>query len=140
MGSMGDEDWLTLWVLQLFSRYPPTKPIRTGDDDDDDDADADADADRTWTPHQRKGGTNNIETHHFPPQPPQLLRLSMEIGAYVGYSAMNVARTVRHHGGKVASLEVDPLHVTLVRNMLEYAGLSEVVDVWTGHWEPIGIS
>lgn len=60
-------------------------------------------------------------------------RLSVEIGAYVGYSAMNVARTVRHHGGKVASLEVDPLHVTLVRNMLEYAGLSDVVDVWTGY-------
>ena len=60
-------------------------------------------------------------------------RLSVEIGAYVGYSAMNVARTVRHHGGKVASLEVDPLHVTLVRNMLEYAGLSDFVDVWTGY-------
>jgi len=40
---------------------------------------------------------------------------------------------VRHHGGKVASLEVDPLHVTLVRNMLEYAGLSDFVDVWTGY-------
>ena len=52
---------------------------------------------------------------------------------YVGYSAMNIARTVRHHGGKVASLEVDPLHVTLVRNMIEYAGLSETVDVWTGY-------
>eukprot|EP00913_Durusdinium_trenchii_P000843 g785.t1 len=46
---------------------------------------------------------------------------------------MNVARTVRSHGGRVASLEVDPLHVTLVRNMLEYAGLSDVVDVWTGY-------
>ena len=56
-----------------------------------------------------------------------------EIGAYVGYSAMNLARTVRQFGGRVASLEVDPLHVTLVRNMLEYAGLSEVVDVWTGY-------
>ncbi|CAK9098902.1 unnamed protein product [Durusdinium trenchii] len=60
-------------------------------------------------------------------------RLTVEIGAYVGYSAMNVARTVRSHGGRVASLEVDPLHVTLVRNMLEYAGLSDVVDVWTGY-------
>ena len=68
------------------------------------------------------------------------LRLSVEIGAYVGYSAMNVARTVRSHGGRVASLEVDPLHVTLVRNMLEYAGLSEVVDVWTGRWERSGVS
>jgi len=60
-------------------------------------------------------------------------RLSVEIGAYVGYSAMNIARAVRHHGGKVASLEVDPLHVTLVRNMIEYAGLSDTVDVWTGY-------
>ena len=74
---------------------------------------------------------------HFPSIfPPQ--RLSVEIGAYVGYSAMNLARTVRPHGGRVASLEVDPLHVTLVRNMVEYAGLSEVVDVWTGHWVDVG--
>ena len=72
--------------------------------------------------------------YHFPSIFPPQLRLSVEIGAYVGYSAMNLARTVRPHGGRVASLEVDPLHVTLVRNMVEYAGLSEVVDVGTGHW------
>lgn len=60
-------------------------------------------------------------------------RLAIEIGAYVGYSAMNVARAVRPHGGRVVSLEVDPVHVTIVRNMLEFAGLSDTVDVWTGY-------
>eukprot|EP00931_Biecheleriopsis_adriatica_P119154 TRINITY_DN94417_c0_g1_i1.p1 TRINITY_DN94417_c0_g1~~TRINITY_DN94417_c0_g1_i1.p1 ORF type:complete len:964 (+),score=198.92 TRINITY_DN94417_c0_g1_i1:84-2975(+) len=60
-------------------------------------------------------------------------RVAVEIGAYVGYSAMNIAKAVRTHGGRVASLEVDPMHVTVVRNMLEYAGLSDTVDVWTGY-------
>lgn len=57
----------------------------------------------------------------------------VEIGAYVGYSAMNLARAVRPHGGKVISLEVDPMHVTIVRNMVEFAGVSDTVDVWTGY-------
>mmetsp|Transcript_77 Transcript_77/g.288 ORF Transcript_77/g.288 Transcript_77/m.288 type:complete len:820 (+) Transcript_77:3-2462(+) len=58
---------------------------------------------------------------------------AIEIGAYVGYSAMNIARAIRPHGGKVISLEVDPMHVTIVRNMVEYAGLSDNVDVYTGY-------
>lgn len=57
----------------------------------------------------------------------------VEIGAYVGYSAMNLARAVRPHGGRVASIEVDPVHATIVRNMVEYAGLTDTVDVWTGY-------
>lgn len=60
-------------------------------------------------------------------------KLVLEIGAYVGYSAMNLARAVRPHGGRVVSLEVDPIHVTIVRNMVEYAGVSDNVDVWTGY-------
>lgn len=60
-------------------------------------------------------------------------KLVLEIGAYVGYSAMNIARAVRPYGGRVVSLEVDPMHVTIVRNMVEYAGLTDSVDVWTGY-------
>lgn len=60
-------------------------------------------------------------------------KLVVEIGAYVGYSAMNLARAVRPHGGRVASIEVDPMHVSVVRNMLEFAGVSDVVDSWTGY-------
>lgn len=60
-------------------------------------------------------------------------KLVLEIGAYVGYSAMNLARAVRPHGGRVVSIEVDPIHVTIVRNMVEYAGMSDSVDVWTGY-------
>merc|ERR1719498_2109676 len=46
---------------------------------------------------------------------------------------MNLARAVRPHGGRVASIEVDPVHATIVRNMVEYAGLTDTVDVWTGY-------
>lgn len=60
-------------------------------------------------------------------------QLVLEIGAYIGYSAMNLARAVRAHGGRVASIEVDPVHVCIVRNMVEYAGLTDNVDVWTGY-------
>jgi len=60
-------------------------------------------------------------------------RLVVELGAYVGYSAMNIGRAVRRHGGRVASIEVDPVHVSIVRNMVEFAGLSDVVDAWTGY-------
>mmetsp|Transcript_66454 Transcript_66454/g.144849 ORF Transcript_66454/g.144849 Transcript_66454/m.144849 type:complete len:288 (+) Transcript_66454:3-866(+) len=60
-------------------------------------------------------------------------RVVVEIGAYVGYSAMNLARAVRPYGGRVASIEVDPVHVSIVRNMVDYAGLTETVDVWTGY-------
>eukprot|EP00933_Yihiella_yeosuensis_P059045 TRINITY_DN5994_c1_g1_i9.p1 TRINITY_DN5994_c1_g1~~TRINITY_DN5994_c1_g1_i9.p1 ORF type:complete len:739 (-),score=109.18 TRINITY_DN5994_c1_g1_i9:93-2225(-) len=60
-------------------------------------------------------------------------RVAVEIGGYVGYSATNIARAVAPYGGKVASLEVDPMHVTIVRNMVEYCGLSDNVDVWTGY-------
>jgi catechol O-methyltransferase len=60
-------------------------------------------------------------------------RVAIEIGGYVGYSAMNIARALRPHGGKVASIEVDPLHVCIVRNMVEHAGLTDHVDCWTGY-------
>jgi len=60
-------------------------------------------------------------------------QLVLEIGAYIGYSAMNLARAVRPFGGRVASIEVDPVHVCVVRNMVEHAGLTDNVDVWTGY-------
>eukprot|EP00927_Polykrikos_kofoidii_P041062 TRINITY_DN34993_c0_g1_i1.p1 TRINITY_DN34993_c0_g1~~TRINITY_DN34993_c0_g1_i1.p1 ORF type:complete len:1124 (+),score=191.28 TRINITY_DN34993_c0_g1_i1:97-3372(+) len=60
-------------------------------------------------------------------------KVAVEIGAYVGYSAMNIARALRPFGGRVASIEVDPVHVTIVRNMVEHAGLTDNVDVWTGY-------
>lgn len=60
-------------------------------------------------------------------------RIAIEIGAYVGYSAMNIGRAVRPHGGKVVSMEVDPIHVTIARNMIEYAGLTDTVDIFTGY-------
>eukprot|EP00928_Gymnodinium_smaydae_P041963 TRINITY_DN28335_c0_g1_i1.p1 TRINITY_DN28335_c0_g1~~TRINITY_DN28335_c0_g1_i1.p1 ORF type:complete len:1027 (+),score=207.84 TRINITY_DN28335_c0_g1_i1:81-3083(+) len=60
-------------------------------------------------------------------------KVAIEIGGYVGYSAMNIARALRPFGGRVASIEVDPVHVCIVRNMVEYAGLTDNVDVWSGY-------
>eukprot|EP00929_Paragymnodinium_shiwhaense_P074688 TRINITY_DN38231_c0_g3_i1.p1 TRINITY_DN38231_c0_g3~~TRINITY_DN38231_c0_g3_i1.p1 ORF type:complete len:953 (+),score=174.36 TRINITY_DN38231_c0_g3_i1:125-2983(+) len=55
----------------------------------------------------------------------------LEIGCYVGYSAMRMAQAVPDV--RITSLEVDPVHCVIARNILAYAGLDGVVDVWTGH-------
>ena len=43
---------------------------------------------------------------------------------------MNLTRAVRPNGGRVISVEVDPLHACIVRNMVEHAGLTDSLDVW----------
>lgn len=60
-------------------------------------------------------------------------KVAVELGGYVGYSAMNMAIAVRPRGGRVVSIEVDPFHAIIARNMVEYAGLSDVVDIWIGY-------
>eukprot|EP00747_Dinoflagellata_sp_TGD_P169728 gnl/TRDRNA2_/TRDRNA2_199494_c0_seq1.p1 gnl/TRDRNA2_/TRDRNA2_199494_c0~~gnl/TRDRNA2_/TRDRNA2_199494_c0_seq1.p1 ORF type:complete len:475 (+),score=57.73 gnl/TRDRNA2_/TRDRNA2_199494_c0_seq1:124-1548(+) len=55
----------------------------------------------------------------------------MEIGTYVAYSAIRIAMAVPDC--HIVSMEVDPVHVIISRNMLAFAGLSHRVDVWTGH-------
>jgi len=55
----------------------------------------------------------------------------LEIGAYVGYSAIRMATMLP--GVRVISLEVDPVHVVVARNVIALAGCSGKNDVWTGH-------
>ena len=55
----------------------------------------------------------------------------LEIGTYCGYSATRMAMAAP--GVCLTTLEVDPTHVVIARNVLAMAGLHRAVDVWTGH-------
>ncbi|CAE8708402.1 unnamed protein product [Polarella glacialis] len=55
----------------------------------------------------------------------------LEIGAYCGYSAIRMALALP--GARIVTLEVDPAHVVIARNMVAFAGLAHMIDVWTGH-------
>lgn len=55
----------------------------------------------------------------------------LEIGTYCGYSALRMA-TARP-GTRIVTLEVDPAHMVIARNIVAYAGLGHMIDVWTGH-------
>eukprot|EP00747_Dinoflagellata_sp_TGD_P095470 gnl/TRDRNA2_/TRDRNA2_166478_c2_seq3.p1 gnl/TRDRNA2_/TRDRNA2_166478_c2~~gnl/TRDRNA2_/TRDRNA2_166478_c2_seq3.p1 ORF type:complete len:445 (-),score=59.94 gnl/TRDRNA2_/TRDRNA2_166478_c2_seq3:34-1368(-) len=59
----------------------------------------------------------------------------LEIGTYCGYSAIRLATACP--GTSVVTLEADPAHVIIARNILAFAGLTDVVDVWTGHSKEI---
>jgi len=55
----------------------------------------------------------------------------LEIGTYCGYSALRLATALpRVH---VVTLEVDPAHVLIARNVIAFAGLSQALTVLTGH-------
>lgn len=55
----------------------------------------------------------------------------LEIGTYCGYSALRMAMALP--GARVVSLEVDPAHMVIARNMVAYAGMAHMIDIWTGH-------
>ncbi|CAE7677017.1 COMT, partial [Symbiodinium microadriaticum] len=53
----------------------------------------------------------------------------LEIGSYCGYSAIRLALS----GRGVVTLETDPIHAVIARNMVMMAGLDHRVDVRIGH-------
>jgi len=55
----------------------------------------------------------------------------LEIGTYCGFSSIRMSMALP--GVKITSLEVDPVHVIIARNVIAFAGLSHMIDVWTGH-------
>jgi len=55
----------------------------------------------------------------------------LEVGAYCGYSATRMAIAVPTV--HLASMEVDPIHVVIARNVLQFGGISGTAKVWTGH-------
>ena len=56
----------------------------------------------------------------------------LEIGTLVGYSTIWMARALPP-GGKVISLEFEPLHAKVARENIQRAGLSNVVDIRVGN-------
>lgn len=55
----------------------------------------------------------------------------LEIGCYCGFSAIRMAMAIPDV--RIVTLEVDPAHVVIARNMIAFAGLAHRIDVWTGH-------
>eukprot|EP00927_Polykrikos_kofoidii_P041689 TRINITY_DN35530_c0_g2_i1.p1 TRINITY_DN35530_c0_g2~~TRINITY_DN35530_c0_g2_i1.p1 ORF type:complete len:937 (-),score=117.99 TRINITY_DN35530_c0_g2_i1:48-2759(-) len=62
-------------------------------------------------------------------------KVVLEFGCYVGYSATRMARLLQSRGGRVISVEVDPVHACIARSMLEYAGLAKFVSIHVGYTE-----
>jgi catechol O-methyltransferase len=61
-------------------------------------------------------------------------RILVELGGYVGYSAIFFAAQMRQYGAEVRvwSLEFDPTFAKIAEEFIEIAGLSDVVTVVTG--------
>jgi catechol O-methyltransferase len=57
--------------------------------------------------------------------------LAMEIGAYCGYTAVRMGRLIPD-GGKLISVEIDPLYAAIATKMVEHAGLNDRVFVEIG--------
>jgi len=55
----------------------------------------------------------------------------LEIGTYCGYCTIQMAAACP--AACITTLEADSMHVVVARNLVAVAGLSNRVDVWTGH-------
>jgi len=55
----------------------------------------------------------------------------LEIGTYCGYCTIRMAAACP--AACITTLEADSMHVVVARNLVAVAGLSNRVDVWTGH-------
>ncbi|CAE8631705.1 unnamed protein product [Polarella glacialis] len=68
---------------------------------------------------------------------PKPVNLIVEFGCFVGYSATRMARLLRPRGGRLISVEVDPVHACIARSTLEYAGLADTVSICVGYSEEV---
>ncbi len=58
--------------------------------------------------------------------------LVLELGAYVGYSALRIARKLPK-GGRLVSVEFSAANAAIARRVLAHAGVSDLVTVVTGY-------
>lgn len=58
--------------------------------------------------------------------------LMIELGGYVGYSAVLFGSALKAHGGKLLSIEVNPEMAAVANQLVELAGLRENVQVIVG--------
>jgi len=56
----------------------------------------------------------------------------LEIGTYVGFTAIRFAASRRDPEGRVITIEVEPEHAVVAQRLAFHAGVSHKVDVWTG--------
>ncbi|CAJ1454666.1 unnamed protein product [Effrenium voratum] len=61
----------------------------------------------------------------------------LEVGCYVGFTAIRLASTAQAWGGRVVSLEMDPTMARVANQLVSHAKLSEVVDIQVGHSEQL---
>lgn len=57
--------------------------------------------------------------------------MALELGSYIGYSAIRIARKLPR-GGKLYGIDPNPTHVRIAREMIQHAGLSDKVEIIEG--------
>lgn len=55
----------------------------------------------------------------------------MELGSYIGYSAIRIARKLPP-GGKLYGIDPNEIHVRIAREMIQHAGLSDKAEIIQG--------
>lgn len=60
-----------------------------------------------------------------------MLQVAIELGAYIGYSAVRIARKLPP-GAKLYSIDPNETHVRIARTLVQHAGLSDKVEVMPG--------
>lgn len=59
------------------------------------------------------------------------LQVALELGTYIGYSAIATARRLPP-GGKLYGIDPNAMHVQVAREMIQHAGLSDKVEIIQG--------
>ena len=60
-----------------------------------------------------------------------LSQVAIELGTYIGYSAISQARKLPP-GGKLYGIDPNPHHVRISREMIQHAGLSDKAEIIEG--------
>ncbi|XP_072269874.1 catechol O-methyltransferase-like [Pyxicephalus adspersus] len=60
----------------------------------------------------------------------------LELGTYCGYSAIRIARLLKP-GARMFTLEMNPVHAAVAKQMIEFAGVQDKVNVLEGSTEDI---
>ncbi|KAE8634782.1 hypothetical protein XENTR_v10002436 [Xenopus tropicalis] len=55
----------------------------------------------------------------------------VELGTYCGYSAVRIARLLKP-GARILTMEMNPVHASVARQMIEFAGVNNTVHVLEG--------
>ncbi|XP_068127679.1 catechol O-methyltransferase-like [Hyperolius riggenbachi] len=62
--------------------------------------------------------------------------VALELGTYCGYSAVRIARLLKP-GAHLLTIEMNPVHAAVAREMIEFAGLNNKVEVLEGSTESV---